>query len=93
MEGISFESAMLATKFNLDNLIVLYDNNDVTLDGEVDERYSESITNMYADLGWEVLCVKNGESVKEINKALKVAQKSTLPTLIVVNTSIGKYSK
>ena len=93
MEGISYEAASLASKFNLDNLIVLYDSNSVTLDGELDKHYSENISNMYADLGWEVLYVKNGESIKEINKAINVAKKVDAPCLIVVNTTIGKYSK
>lgn len=93
MEGISYEAAALASKFNLDNLIVLYDSNNVTLDGELDNNHSESISSMYADLGWEVLCVKNGENIKEINKAINVAKKINAPVLIVVETEIGKYSK
>ena len=93
MEGISYEAASLASKFNLDNLIVLYDSNEVTLDGDIEERYHENISHMYADLGWDVFYVKNGESVKEINKALNAAKKANVPSLIVINTSIGKYSK
>lgn len=93
MEGISYEAANIATKFNLDNLIVLYDANNITLDGELDENYTENISNMYADLGWKVLLVKNGNSVKEINKAINNAKKSDTPSLIVVNTKIGEYSK
>jgi len=93
MEGVSYESASLASKFKLDNLIVLYDSNGVTLDGELDEDYSENISNMYADLGWNVSYVKNGENIREINKAINDAKKSTAPSLIVINTTIGKYSK
>ena len=93
MEGISYEAASLASKFNLDNLIVLYDSNEVTLDGDTEERYHENISHMYADLGWDVFYVKNGESVKEINKAINAAKKANAPSLIVINTSIGKYSK
>ena len=93
MEGISYEAASLAVKFNLDNLIVLYDSNEVTLDGELDSKHADSISNMYADLGWDVSVVKNGEKVSEINKAIKVAKNAKGPALIVVNTTIGKYSK
>lgn len=93
MEGISYEAANLASKFNLDNLIVLYDANEVTLDGELDENYIDNISNMYADLGWKVFLVKNGNSVKEINKAITAAKKSDAPSLVVVNTTIGEYSK
>ena len=93
MEGISYEAASIASKFNLDNLIVLYDSNNVTLDGETEDRYSENISNIYADLGWDVIYVKNGENIKELNKAINTAKKSSLPSLIVVNTIIGKFSK
>lgn len=92
MEGVSYEAATLASKFNLDNLIVLYDSNGVTLDGDLDDGYAEMISSVYADLGWNVFYVKNGESVKEINKAIVAAKKANGPSLIVVNTIIGKYS-
>lgn len=93
MEGVSYEAASLAVKFNLDNLIVLYDANDITLDGELEESYTENISNMYADLGWKVFFVKNGDSVKEINKAITAAKKADVPALVVVSSTIGEYSK
>lgn len=93
MEGVSYEAASLAVKFNLDNLIVLYDCNNITLDGELDDEYVESIINMYESLGWDVFYVKNGDSVREINKAINNAKKSRVPSMVVVNTVIGKYSK
>lgn len=93
MEGVSYEAAALAVKFHLDNLIVLYDCNGVTLDGELDDNYDEMIASVYADLGFHVFQVKNGESVKEINKAIGAAKKADGPSLIVVNTVIGKFSK
>lgn len=93
MEGVSYEAASLASKFNLDNLIVLYDSNNVTLDESLEDKYSESIANIYADLGWDVTYVKNGENIRELNKAINIAKKSNAPSLIVINTTIGKYSK
>ncbi|MEE3343251.1 MAG: transketolase [Bacilli bacterium] len=93
MEGISYEAASIASKFNLDNLIVLYDANGVTLDGEVEDNYCENVAAMYENLGWEVIDVKKGDSIKEINKAITMAQKASRPTLIVVNTIIGMYSE
>lgn len=93
MEGVSYEAASLAGKFNLDNLIVLYDSNGVTLDGELEEDYPDKISNMYADLGWNVFYVKKGESIKEINKAIEASKKANGPSLIIVNTLIGKFSK
>lgn len=93
MEGVSYEAASLAAKFQLDNLIVLYDCNGVTLDGELEDNYGDNTAAVYADLGWSVYTVKNGDNIKEINKALNAAKKSNMPSLIVVNTIIGKYSK
>ena len=93
MEGVSYEAASLASKFRLDNLIVLYDSNAVTLDGPLDDDYSDNLANVYADLGWNVFEVKNGDSVKEINKAIISAKKADGPSLIVVHTIIGEYSK
>ena len=92
MEGISYEAAALAGEYELNNLIVLYDANKITLDGALDKDYNERIANMYVSLGWDVLVVKNGEKVSEIDKALEAAKRSKLPTLIVVNTILGKYS-
>lgn len=93
MEGISYEAAMLAVKFNLDNLIVLYDCNSITIDGELESYYADNLASMYADMGWNVFSVQNGESIREINKAIIAAKKAKGPSLIVVNTLIGKYSK
>ena len=93
MEGISYEAASIAGKNALDNLIVLYDSNNVTLDGELEDDYSNNIAAMYSDLGWDVFHVKNGDSVKEINKAINSAKKASGPSLIVIETIIGEYSK
>ncbi|MBR3162271.1 MAG: transketolase [Bacilli bacterium] len=93
MEGVSYEAASLAGQYNLDNLIVLYDSNGVTLDGETEENYSDNIASMFENLGWEVIDVKKGDSIKEINKAINTAKKSARPCLIVINTIIGMYSE
>ena len=93
MEGISYEAASLAGEFELNNLIVLYDANKMTLDGALDKDYNDRIANMYVSLGWEVLIVKNGDRLSEIDKAIEAANKSKLPTLIIVNTILGKGSE
>lgn len=93
MEGISYEAASLAGTLNLDNLIVFYDANDVTLDGSAEKSFTESVIERFEAMDWEVLEVKNGESIKEINIAIEKAKKSKKPVLIGVNTVIGKYSK
>lgn len=92
MEGISYEAAAIAGENNLDNLIVLYDANNVTLDGSLDKEYIDKIADMYVALGWDVLVVNN-DKVSEIDKAIDNAKKSGLPSLIIVNTVIGKYSQ
>lgn len=93
MEGISYEAAAFAGENKLDNLIVLYDANKVTLDGKLDKDYNSKIADMYIALGWEVLSVKDGNKISEIDKALETANKSKKPVLIIVNTVIGKYSE
>ena len=93
MEGISYESASLAGTLNLNNLIVLYDANNISLDGSIDNTFSESVIERFEAMNWEVLEVKNGESIKEINNAIEKAKKSKKPVLIGVNTTIGRYSK
>ena len=92
MEGVSYEAAALAGEYELDNLIVLYDANKLTLDGALSKDYNDRIANMYVSLGWDVLVVKNGEKVAEIDKAIEAAKRSKMPTLIIVNTILGKYS-
>lgn len=93
MEGVSYEAASIAGEYKLNNLIVLYDANGMTIDGALDKDYNDRIAGMYASLGWEVLVVKNGDKVSEIDKALSLANKSKLPVLIIVNTILGKYSE
>ena len=93
MEGISYEAASFAGTNKLNNLIVLYDANKMTLDGALDKEYNNRVADMYVALGWEVLTVKDGNKVSEIDKALETANKSKKPVLIIVNTVLGKYSE
>lgn len=93
MEGISYEAACIAGEYKLNNLIVLYDANKITLDGALDKDYNDRIADMYVALGWDVLVVKNGDKVSEIDKALDTANKNKQPTLIIVNTILGKNSQ
>ena len=93
MEGISYEAASFAGINKLNNLIVLYDANKMTLDGSLDKEYNDRIADMYVALGWEVLSVKDGNKVSEIDKALDAANKSKKPVLIIVNTILGKFSE
>lgn len=93
MEGISYEAASLAGNLELDNLIVLYDSNNVSLDGNISKTFTDDIGERFLSQGWNVLQVKDGEKIKDIDKAINTAKKNKGPTLIIVNTTIGKYSK
>ena len=93
MEGSFYEAASLAGNLGLDNLIVLYDANGVTPDGNLDREFTESITDRFSSMEWNVFNVKNGDSVSEISSAIEKAKKSNRPSLIQINTTIGKYSR
>lgn len=90
MEGVSYESASLAGHLKLDNLIYLYDDNNITIDGSTDLAFTENVTQRFEAAGWEVSVVEDGNDIKAIEKAIKAAQKSKgKPKLIRVKTIIG----
>jgi len=93
MEGISYEAASLAANLKLNNLILLYDSNNITLDGESKLSLNEDIMYRFEALGWNTIEVSKSESSSAINKAINKAKKSKhKPTIIKINTTIGKYS-
>ena len=92
MEGISYEAASLAGTMNLDNLIVLYDSNNISLDGDTSNTFTESVIDRFKAMGWHTERVANGTSVEEIDRAIINAKKSTKPSLIEVKTIIGNGS-
>ncbi|MDI1242706.1 MAG: transketolase [bacterium] len=90
MEGVSYESASLAGHLKLDNLIYLYDDNKITIDGSTDIAFTEDVTKRFEAAGWEVSIVEDGNDLKAIEAAIKAAQKSTgKPKLIRIKTIIG----
>ncbi|MGE6676482.1 transketolase [Bacillus pumilus] len=90
MEGISSEAASLAGHLGLGRLIVLYDSNDISLDGDLDRSFSENVKNRFEAMNWEVLYVKDGNNIEEVTAAIeKAKQSSDRPTLIEVKTTIG----
>ncbi|MGD7062906.1 transketolase [Bacillus altitudinis] len=90
MEGISSEAASLAGHLGLGRLIVLYDSNDISLDGDLDRSFSENVKNRFEAMNWEVLYVKDGNNIEEVTAAIEKAKQSTdKPTLIEVKTTIG----
>ncbi len=90
MEGVSYESASLAGHLKLDNLIYLYDDNRITIDGSTDLAFTEDVTKRFESSGWHVSEVADGNDLKAIEKAIKDAQKiKDKPKLIRVKTIIG----
>lgn len=93
MEGISYEAASFAGNYNLEKLIVLYDSNKVSMDSSTDITFKEDVLLRFSALGWDTHHVKNGNSVSEIDKAIKKAKKSNKPSIIKIDTIIGNGSK
>jgi transketolase len=90
MEGISHETASLAGTLGLGKLIVLYDDNLISLDGPTELSYTEDVTQRFEAYHWQVLSVPDGNDLVAIEDAIKMAKADTTrPTLIRVRTVIG----
>lgn len=88
MEGISEEAASIAGHLQLNKLIVLWDNNNITIDGSVDKVSSVNQLKRFEAMGWNTLDI-NGHDYEEIDRAIEQAKKSDKPTLISCKTVIG----
>lgn len=96
MEGVSYEACSLAGFLELNKLIVLYDSNDVTLDGALKTSFGENMKERFEAMNWNYLLVSDGENTDLIDEAIEKAKSGQLPsrpTLIEIKTTIGKYSK
>ncbi|MEX2304706.1 MAG: transketolase, partial [Waddliaceae bacterium] len=92
MEGATSEVSAIAGHLKLDNLIVIYDSNQITLDGSLDQSSSEDTKKRYEAYGWDVLEI-NGNDLEEIHEAISsVRAAQTKPVLIIAKTVIGKGS-
>ncbi|EJN94563.1 transketolase [Streptococcus ratti] len=89
MEGVSGEASSYAAKQNLDKLIVLYDSNDICLDGETNDAFTENIRARYEAYGWHTSLVEDGTDVNAISLAIEEAKGAGKPSLIEVKTVIG----
>ncbi|MBO0468452.1 transketolase [Enterococcus plantarum] len=90
MEGVSQEASSMAGHMKLGKLIVLYDSNDISLDGPTSKAFTENVGARYESYGWQHILVKDGNDLEEISKAIEAAKaESDKPTLIEVKTVIG----
>ncbi|MBQ7256857.1 MAG: transketolase [Abditibacteriota bacterium] len=88
MEGISHEACSLAGTLKLDNIIMIYDDNDISIEGNTDIAFTEDVKGRFISYGWDVQNI-DGHNYEEIEKAIKKAQKNKVPSLIIAKTKIG----
>ena len=89
MEGISHEACSLAGTLGLNKLIAIYDDNEISIEGDTDIAFREDVPARFRAYGWNVIDVKEGNCYKQVDAALKLAKKSDKPTLVVTHTAIG----
>lgn len=90
MEGVASEACSLAGTWGLNKLIFLYDDNQITLDGETSMTFTEDVEARFRAYGWHTLRVEDGNEVSAVNNAITAAKASTdAPTIILVRTIIG----
>lgn len=90
MEGVSSEAASLAGHLKLGNIIYLYDDNRISIDGRTQLAFTEDVVKRFEAYGWHVQVVEDGNDLDAINAAIKAAQEETArPSLIKVHTHIG----
>ncbi len=88
-EGLSYEACSIAGHNKLDNLILIYDSNNITIEGSTELSISENIEMRFKSQGWDVLEI-DGHNFEEIDAALTSAKANTKPTIIIANTLIAK---
>ena len=89
MEGISHEACSLAGTLKLNKLIALYDDNEISIEGDTDIAFTEDVPARFRAYGWNVIDVADANCALNVNAAITLAKKSDKPTLIVCHTAIG----
>lgn len=90
MEGVSYEASSLAGRLKLDKLIMLYDSNDISLDGELSKSFNEDVKMRFESQGWDYQLVEDGNSLEDISNAIENAQEENQkPSIIEIKTVIG----
>lgn len=89
MEGVAVEACSLAGTLNLNKLIFLYEDNNITIDGAKTLANNDDTAKKFEAMGWNVLLVKNGDDYASCSKAIAAAKKSNKPTIIIFKTIIG----
>ena len=90
MEGISYEAISLAGTLGLGKLILLYDDNSITIEGSTDLAFTEDVSKRFEAMGWETLHVVDGNDIGDIEDKINQAKKNlNQPTLVKITTEIG----
>ncbi len=90
MEGITSEASSLAATLKLGRLIVFYDDNEISIEGDTDVAFTEDVGQRYAAYGWQVLHVADGNDKAALGRAIKEAKADdNRPSIIIVKTDIG----
>ena len=91
MEGVASEAASMAGHLNLDNLVIIYDSNRITIEGSTDIAFTEDVAKRFEAYGFDVFNA-DGHNIDEISAALSSAKASSKPSLVIATTTIGKGS-
>lgn len=92
MEGVSYEALSFAGAQKLNNLVVLYDDNNMSIDGTLEITFNENVEKRFESIGFEVIKVKDGSNLLQIDRALNSAKKSDKPVIVIFKTILGKGS-
>ena len=89
MEGVAQEACSLAGTLQLNKLILMYDSNEVTIDGNINISNRENVAKKFKAMGWNVIRCNKGNDFKACSRAIGRAKKSSLPSIIIFKTTIG----